>query len=58
MRVELTEEMVNTAPPEMDDFRFYRIEYDGIERGRIWLPSKMPRQKIEQLFKECNSERL
>lgn len=55
LEVDFTEEMVFNAPPGMEGWRCYRIEYGGpnestIIEGRIWLPRHADIEAIETLL--------
>lgn len=56
MEISLTEQMVFNAPPEMEGWRFYRIEYGGcnedcIWEGSIWLPQHTDAGIVEILLR-------
>ena len=54
--IDLTEVMVFSPPRDMENFRYYRIEYGGIHQdcrveGSIWLPKHTDPDMIVALLR-------
>jgi hypothetical protein len=55
------EEVVFHPPEGMDGFRFFRIEYGGVNEesvmtGAVWIPPGLDPYKIERLLQKSSPE--